>query len=80
MRRRVALMAFFLLQRVDTPMRVVLTLSGLMLLASVVTGAVTLISPAQRHVDLSALSEPAGLVVLGAGFILVAAQVRRKKI
>jgi hypothetical protein len=62
-------------------MRVLLTLSGLMLLcASVVTGAVTLIGPAQTRVDVHALSEPAGLVVLGAGFVLLAAQVRRKKI
>jgi hypothetical protein len=66
-------MAFFLLLRKDTPMRV-LTLSGLALpCASIVTGAGSLIGPAQTHVDVHALSEPAGLVVLGAGFVFLAA-------
>jgi hypothetical protein len=61
-------------------MRVVLTFGGLMLLcASVVTGAGTLIESADIHVHRPALSEPAGLVALGAGFVLLANQVRRKK-
>jgi hypothetical protein len=61
-------------------MRVILTLSGLMLLcASVVTGAGTLIGPAQTRVNVRSISEPAGLVVFGAGFVLLARQVRRKK-
>jgi hypothetical protein len=62
-----------------THMKAVMTLSGLMLLcASVVTGAGALIGPVQTHVDVRTLSEPAGLVVFGAGFVLLANQVRRK--
>ena len=45
----------------------------MLLCASVVTGAGTLIGPTQTRVDVHALSEPAGLVVLGAGFVLLAA-------
>jgi hypothetical protein len=65
-------------------MRVVLTLTGLILLcASVVTGAGpltrTLITAAHTPTDRHALSEPAALVALGAGFVLLANQVRRKK-
>jgi len=57
-------------------MRVFLTFGGLMLLcASVVSAAGTLIGPA--HVQ--SLSEPTGLLVLGAGFVLLAHPVRRKK-
>jgi hypothetical protein len=61
-------------------MKAVMTLSGLMLLcASVVTGAGTLIGPVQtRVVELHSISEPAGLAVFGAGFVLLANQVRRK--
>jgi hypothetical protein len=40
---------------------------------SVVTDADTLIVPTPTHVDVHAWSEPAGLVVPGAGFILLAA-------
>ena len=61
-------------------MKAVMTLSGFMLLcASVVTGAGTLIGPVQTRVDIHSLSEPAGLVVFGAGFMLLANQVRRKE-
>ena len=61
-------------------MRVILTFSGLMLLcASAVTGAGTLIESTQLSVAPHALSEPAGLVALGAGFVLLANQLRRKK-
>ena len=61
--------------------RGLLVIIGLMLLCvSVVTGSGTLIGPAQTGIEVYALSEPAGLVVLGAGFVLLAAQVRRKKI
>ena len=61
-------------------MRLVLTLSGLMLLcASVVTGAGTFIDSVEIPVHPRALSEPAGLVALGSGFVLLANQVRRKK-
>jgi hypothetical protein len=72
--------ASFLLNRSHTPMRLVLTLSGLMLLcASVVTGAGTFIDSVEIPVHPRALSEPAGLVALGSGFVLLANQVRRKK-
>ena len=54
--------------------------SGLMLLcASVVTGAGPLIESGEIQVRRPALSEPAGLAALGAGFVLLANQVRRKK-
>ncbi len=60
-------------------MRILLTLSGLILLcASVVAGAGTLIDP-EIHVRRPVLSEPAGLVALGTGFVLLANQVRKKK-
>jgi hypothetical protein len=59
-------------------------LTGLILLcASVVTGAGTLtrtlIDPVQAPIHRPALSEPAALIALGAGFVLLANQVRRKK-
>ena len=76
-------MALLLLERAggNSVTRGLLVIIGLMLLcASVVTGAGTLIGPARTRIDVHALSEPAGLVVLGAGFVLLAAQVRRKKI
>jgi hypothetical protein len=66
-------------------MRVVLTLTGLILLcASVVTTGAgtltrTLIDPVQAPIHRAALSEPAALIALGAGFVLLANQVRRKK-
>jgi hypothetical protein len=61
-------------------MKAVLTLSGLMLLcASVVAGAGTLMRPAQTRIDLHSLAEPAGLVAFGTGFVLLANQVRRKE-
>jgi len=73
-------MAFFLLLNRFTHMKVVLTLSGFMLLcASAVTGAGTLIGPVQMRVDVHSVSEPAGLVVFGAGFMLLSSQVRRKE-
>ena len=51
----------------------------MLLCASVVTGAGTLIGPVQtRVVELHSISEPAGLAVFGAGFVLLANQVRRK--
>lgn len=79
LRGRVAFMAFFLLRRPDTRMRALRTSWGLMRLSvSVVTNADPLIGPTQTHVDVHALSEPADLVVPGAGFILLAAYVRRK--
>jgi hypothetical protein len=57
-------------------MRLLLTFGGVMLLcASAVSAAGTLIGPA--HVE--TLSEPAGLLVLGAGFVLLAHPVRGKK-
>ena len=63
-----------------THMNAVLTLSGLMLLcASVVTGAGTLMHPAQTRIDLHSVAEPAGLVAFGTGFVLLAKQVRRKE-
>jgi hypothetical protein len=62
-------------------MKAVMVFSGLMLLCvSGVTGARALIAPAQTRAaghPLS-LSEQAGLVVFGAGFVLLANQVRRK--
>ena len=53
----------------------------MLLCASVVTGAGTLIGLAQTRVNVRSMSEPAGLVVLGAGFVLLAHQLRmnRKK-
>jgi hypothetical protein len=61
-------------------MRILLSLSGLMMLcASVVTGAGTLIAPVQASVVRNSLSEPSGLVVLGVGFVVLATQVRRKQ-
>jgi hypothetical protein len=73
-------MAFFLLRRPDTLMRVFLTFRGLMLLcAPVVTGEGTLIGPAQTQVHVGFMSEPAGLVALGAGFVLLAHQLRRNR-
>jgi len=59
-------------------MRILLSLSGVMMLcASVATGAGTLIAPTPGHV--ATLSEPGGLLVMGAGFVLLANQLRRKK-
>lgn len=56
-------------------MKLLLTLSGLMLLyASVAAGAGTLIGP--RH--LLSLPEPGGLLILGIGFVLLANRLRRK--
>jgi hypothetical protein len=49
----------------------------MMLCASVATGAGTLIAPTPGHV--ATLSEPGGLLVMGAGFVLLANQLRRKK-
>jgi hypothetical protein len=61
-------------------MRIVITFSGLMLLcASVVTNAGTLIESAEIHMHPQAMSEPAGLLALGTGFVLLANQVRRRK-
>jgi hypothetical protein len=61
-------------------MRILLSLSGVMMLcASVVTGAGTLIAPVQASVAPHLLSEPSGLVVLGVGFVVLANQVRRKQ-
>jgi hypothetical protein len=61
-------------------MKIMLSLSGVMLFcASVVTGAGTLIAPAQPSVPVHSLSEPGGLLVLGVGFVVLASQVRRKK-
>jgi hypothetical protein len=72
--------AFFLLDRLNTVMRILLSLSGLMMLcASVATGAGTLIAPTPGHVATPSLSEPGGLLVMGAGFVLLANQLRRKK-
>jgi hypothetical protein len=51
----------------------------MMLCASVVTGAGTLIAPVQASVARNSLSEPSGLVVLGVGFVVLANQVRRKQ-
>ena len=68
-------------------MRIFLSLSALLLLcASVATGAGTLtatdtlIESANTGVHRAAVSEPVGLVALGAGFVLLAHQVRRKKV
>jgi hypothetical protein len=61
-------------------MRILLSLSGVMMLcASVVTGAGTLIVPTPGHAARPSLSEPGGLLVMGAGFVLLANQLRRKK-
>jgi len=64
-------------------MKVVLTLTGLMLLfAAVANGAGSLIVSTQAHAHMPSLhhlSEPAGLVVLGLGFVLLSKQVRRRK-
>jgi hypothetical protein len=51
----------------------------MLLCASVVTGAGTFIDSVEIPVHPRALSEPAGLVALGSGFVLLANQVRRKK-
>ena len=51
----------------------------MMLCASVVTGAGTLIAPVQASVAPHSLSEPGGLVFLGVGFVVLANQVRRKQ-
>jgi hypothetical protein len=65
-------------------MKVVLSLTGLMLFfAAVGTGAATLINASQAHARVPSLMilslpEPAALVALGAGFVLLAKQVRRK--
>ena len=65
-------------------MKAVLTLTGLMLFfAAVGTGAATLINATQTQVQvwslmMHSLPEPAALVALGAGFVLLAKQVRRK--
>jgi hypothetical protein len=50
----------------------------MLLCASVVTGAGTLIGPVQTAANIGWMSEPAGLLVLGAGFVLLAHQVRRR--
>jgi hypothetical protein len=71
-------------------MKFILSLSGLMLLfAAAANGAGTLINTASTFViarqarahmlSLPNLSEPAALVALGVGFVLLANQVRRKK-
>jgi hypothetical protein len=51
----------------------------MLLCASVVTGSGTLIGPAQPRVNVRSVSELAGLVVLGAGFVLLAHQLRRSR-
>lgn len=51
----------------------------MLLWASVVAGAGTLIGPAQARVYMLSLPEPGGLLILGIGFVLLANQLRRKK-
>jgi hypothetical protein len=61
-------------------MRTLLTLSGLLLLcASIATGAATRVGPVPTEVQTHPVSEPATLVVFGAGFVLLANQVRKKR-
>jgi hypothetical protein len=67
--------------RRNTAMRILLSLSGVMMLcASVVRGAGSLIAPTPHYVATLSLSEPSGLVVMGVGFVLLANQLRRKKL
>lgn len=57
-------------------MQLLFALGGLMMLcASAVAAAGTLIGPAR----VEPLSEPAGLLILGAGFVLLAHPIRGKK-
>lgn len=75
-------MATFLLNRfATTAMKLLLTLSGLLLLlcASVVIDAGALIHPTHTNVSVYEWSEPGGLMMFGVGFVLLAGQVRRKK-
>jgi len=76
----IARLAFFLLPRPHTVMRILLSLSGVMMLAApVVRGASSLIAPAQNAGTSLWLSEPSGLLVMGVGFVLLANQLHRKK-
>jgi hypothetical protein len=60
-------------------MRILLTFSALMLLcASVFAATSSLIAPAHATTHVLPLSEPGELFALGAGFVLLARQVRRK--
>jgi phage tail sheath gpL-like len=65
-------------------MKVVLSLTAVMLVfAAVGTGAASLFNATQAHVHVQSLMthslpEPAALVALGAAFVLLAKQVRRK--
>jgi hypothetical protein len=73
-------LAFFLLKCPHTVMRILLSLSGVMMLAApVVRGASSLIVPAQNVAATLWLSEPSGLLVMGVGFVLLANQLHRKK-
>ena len=60
-------------------MRILFTFIALMLLcASVFAATSSLIAPAHSAVHRPPLSEPGELFALGAGFVLLAHQVRRK--
>jgi len=78
-------MAFLLLDRLHNAMKVLLSLIGLMLVfsAAVANGTGRLIGsvPAQAPAWAThALSEPAGLVVVGLGFVLLASRVRARSL
>lgn len=76
----VASLALFLLDPSVTTMRILWSFTGLMMLcASVVTGAGTLIAPTRANVVDYSVSEPVGLLVMGVGFAVLANQLRRKK-
>jgi hypothetical protein len=57
-------------------MRTLLTLGGLMMLCASALDAVGTVVASARH---ASLSEPAGLLACGTGFVLLARPVRRKK-
>jgi hypothetical protein len=61
-------------------MRTLLTLCAVLLLfASIATGAGSRVAPVETQVPSHPLSEPATLVIFGAGFVLLAKQVRKKR-
>jgi hypothetical protein len=60
-------------------LRKLLTFTALMMLcASVAAGAGSLGTPVHPSIDALRMSEPAGLVVLGVAFVMLANQIRRK--
>ena len=50
----------------------------MMFCASVAAGAGSLGTPVHPSIDALRMSEPAGLVVLGVAFVMLASQIRRK--